>query len=362
MDLTTLSTWPPARLIANLLLIVSDFLHTGTKTDGISSPDSNPNAPPAHPLLAERSLFVVVAFIVYSGLCIDLTFLLSPAVLKFLRRLFAKMRPDTAKHIPASWNQRHEVRDLNDPLHKKAIKIALMYFNGNERSLASTRQTAKNWATSYYHGKSYARTRATELLKKHPDLFNLNVPGHLRLRQVDEPAWSSEKDDEDTKYAFPHYEEPFMITLDTELDKIVQFRDISVPRSPITPSDLRGTGVMIFLPEFLAQLAVADLEYETLVANELAQAARQEKANSWRVRRGSIVVPPSIPTTAATTEDLVQKQEALKRSSSPVRRWLKSLANRNGVTVTLERKKRSRGSSASWERPSGKTRCGGVAA
>jgi len=248
-----------------------------------------------------------------------------------------------------------------------AVAIALSYFNGDGASLAHIRARARAWADSYFEGCTYPGKCATELLKRHPDLFNLSLEGmltralpfsdgadgtaaHLRLRQVDEPAWAAEPDAEDTTYPFPLYEEPLLISLDSELDVVLAV-PTPAPQSRITATHLRGTAVLMYLPEFLGQLANADLELETRMAEATAQGGSTNvgirppalapappilgRPRYFYIRTGSIVCAddPSLP--LPTPERFTRHEEAATPASAEVGFASDSNTGREDMVMTL---------------------------
>ncbi|KAK3359973.1 hypothetical protein B0T25DRAFT_515391 [Lasiosphaeria hispida] len=176
----------------------------------------------------------------------------------------------------------------NTVLLREGIDIALAYFNNGTRDELPTLTTrARSWSNKYYKGYRYAAKRATGLLQTFPNLFNLGVQPNLRLapaemtpppsppqpegdsirdfRQADRKVMNSE--------VFPAFTEPILAS-EAELDDIIDVR----PRQPppgsrakpnmrVDASMLRGTGLLHSLPEFLGQLARANLETETRLAN-----------------------------------------------------------------------------------------------
>ncbi|KAK0719791.1 hypothetical protein B0H67DRAFT_486472 [Lasiosphaeris hirsuta] len=176
----------------------------------------------------------------------------------------------------------------NIVLLREGIDLALAYFNNGTRDeLPMLTAKAKRWSNKYYKGYRYASKRATGLLQTFPNIFNLSVQPNLRLvpaemtpppsppqpegdsirdfRQADRKVMNSED--------FPAFTEPILAS-EAELDDIIDVR----PRQPplgsrakpnmrVDASMLRGTGLLHSLPEFLGQLARANLETETQLAN-----------------------------------------------------------------------------------------------
>lgn len=174
-------------------------------------------------------------------------------------------------------------------LLRQGIDIALAYFNSVTREeLPSLTTRARIWADKYYRGYHYSTRRAPGLLKTFPDLFNLSIEAPLRLSPAGmtpkithpEAEGSSLRDHRRAERrlasdveAFPQFSEPLLAS-DADIDQIIDLRPRQAPSDgkvkPLMRVDaamLRGSGLMESLPEFLGQLASANLEMETRLAN-----------------------------------------------------------------------------------------------
>ncbi|KAK0615972.1 hypothetical protein B0T17DRAFT_510527 [Bombardia bombarda] len=184
-----------------------------------------------------------------------------------------------------------------DLVHLRAgVDISLQYFNNSDRTVVrQLTRKAKKWSQTYFKGYHYAAKRPTGLLKIFPHLFNLDIEAHSRLTPAPmEPSGTSEPEGVSphglrqaerkttNSEAFPEFTEPTLAS-PSQLDEIVNLR----PRQPLNKDGkvkpnmrvdaamLRDSGLLSTLPEFLGQLARANLETETLLAND-PDAARFE--------------------------------------------------------------------------------------
>ncbi|KAH6636924.1 hypothetical protein F5144DRAFT_200615 [Chaetomium tenue] len=164
------------------------------------------------------------------------------------------------------------------------LDIALEYFNSDGSvPISSLTTKARLWADRYFKGYPYASKRPTALLRTFPNLFNLSIEPHLRLvpkimsppsspepegasprelRRAERKAMNSE--------VFPEFAEPTLAS-DAEIDRIIDLPNrrtapTTKPTMRVDASMLRGSGLMSTLPEFLGQLARANLETETALA------------------------------------------------------------------------------------------------
>ncbi|KAK3373875.1 hypothetical protein B0T24DRAFT_679266 [Lasiosphaeria ovina] len=176
-------------------------------------------------------------------------------------------------------------------LLREGVDIALAYFNyEDEETLPILTAKARKWSEKYYRGYPYASRRAIALIKAFPNLFNLNVKAYLRLTPAAMPRdmeLSNQAEPENASprhlrrverkvmnsEAFPEFTEPTLASPD-ELDEIVDLRPrqrrSDLKTKPVMRVDalgLRDSGLLRHLPEFLGQLARANLETETLLAN-----------------------------------------------------------------------------------------------
>ncbi|KAL2160657.1 hypothetical protein VTH06DRAFT_1345 [Thermothelomyces fergusii] len=185
---------------------------------------------------------------------------------------------------PAQQPPRSKRGDL--ALLRLGLDIALDYFNSDDSVPISTLTTkARLWADRYFKGYPYASKRPTALLRTFPNLFNLNIEPHLRLvprpmspppspepegvssrdlRRAERRAMNSE--------AFPEFAEPTLAS-DSEIDRIISLPNrrtapATKPTMRVDAAMLRGSGLMSTLPEFLGQLARANLELETKLATD----------------------------------------------------------------------------------------------
>ncbi|KAK4192879.1 hypothetical protein QBC35DRAFT_158658 [Podospora australis] len=168
---------------------------------------------------------------------------------------------------------------------RAGVDIALAYFNSDNESLQSLTVKAKQWADRYFKGYPYANKRPTTLVRSFPNLFNLNVESHLRLGWATMPSSPSTPEPESSNprdfrraerkamnsESFPAFAEPCLAT-DAELDEIVQMRPrgpalATKPNMRVDAAALRSSGLLASLPEFLGQLARANLETETMLAS-----------------------------------------------------------------------------------------------
>ncbi|KAK3308844.1 uncharacterized protein B0T15DRAFT_509256 [Chaetomium strumarium] len=162
----------------------------------------------------------------------------------------------------------------------QGFDIALEYFNSDSAVTSALTAKARKWADRYFKGYPYAAKRPTALLRTFPNLFNLEVEAHLRLvptvmaspssaepegasprdlRRIERRARNSEP--------FPEFAEPTLAS-EAELDQVVDLtRQRAKPTMRVDPAMLRGSGLLSTLPEFLGQLARANLEMETKLAN-----------------------------------------------------------------------------------------------
>ncbi|KAL2023925.1 hypothetical protein VTK56DRAFT_702 [Thermocarpiscus australiensis] len=169
----------------------------------------------------------------------------------------------------------------------QGIDIALEYFNSSSaRAISKLTVKAREWADRYFKGYRYAARRPTALLGTFPNLFNLRVQGRLRLQPSGMPTPSSTPEPEgassqDLRRAerkamnsesFPEFAEPALAS-EADLDQIVRLSPRQRPNGTTKPTMrvdaamLRESGLLRTLPEFLAQLARANLETETMLAN-----------------------------------------------------------------------------------------------
>ncbi|AEO62633.1 uncharacterized protein THITE_2107028 [Thermothielavioides terrestris NRRL 8126] len=172
----------------------------------------------------------------------------------------------------------------------QAVDIALEYFNSDDSvPLSTLTAKARIWADRYFKGYRYAAKRPTSLLRTFPNLFNLEVEAPLRLVPKVMPSPSASEPDGASprelrraerrsmnSEAFPEFAEPTLAS-DAELDQIVDLRtrqrgadSAAKPRMRVDAAMLRGSGLMSVLPEFLGQLARANLETETMLATNPA--------------------------------------------------------------------------------------------
>lgn len=199
----------------------------------------------------------------------------------------------------------HAAKRRSLVLLRQGIDIAVNYFNtGQRENVKSLTIDAQKWCVKYYKGYHYAPRRATGLLKTFPNLFNLEVEcmlllykntlkvfanflftAHLRIvRAVMEKSGHSQPEGATSRQlrraerkaasseAFPEFAEPTLAS-DEEIDEIVELRPRRSPQQPkvkpemrVDAAMLRGSGLLQQLPEFLGQLARANLETETLLA------------------------------------------------------------------------------------------------
>ncbi|KAK1754648.1 hypothetical protein QBC47DRAFT_222980 [Echria macrotheca] len=172
-------------------------------------------------------------------------------------------------------------------LLRQGLDIALAYFNhGTRDELPKLTAKATAWSNKYFRGYQYAATRPTGLLKKFPDLFNLDIESVFRLLPVKienqsghptSPEGTSIRDQrraerQMTTEPFPTFTEPTLAS-DADMDEVIDLRRRLPPlggnQKPIMRVDalmLRGSGLLDTLPEFLGQLARANLELETELA------------------------------------------------------------------------------------------------
>ncbi|KAM7204322.1 hypothetical protein V8F33_001624 [Rhypophila sp. PSN 637] len=180
----------------------------------------------------------------------------------------------------------HDSKRNGFVLLRQGVDIALAYFTfGQRENIPKLTIDAQKWCLKYYKGYHYAPKRATGLLKTFPNLFNLNVEPHRRITAatMKEPAHSepegasrrelrrAERKAANSE-AFPEFAEPTLAS-DEEIDEIVDLRPRIAAQQPrvkpnmrVDAAMLRGSGLLHQLPEFLGQLARANLETETLLA------------------------------------------------------------------------------------------------
>ncbi|KAK4238880.1 hypothetical protein C8A03DRAFT_43423 [Achaetomium macrosporum] len=165
----------------------------------------------------------------------------------------------------------------------QGVDIALEYFNSDSAGAISTLTAkARKWADKYFKGYPYAAKRPTALLRTFPNLFNLEIEAHLRLVPTVSMAPPSSVEPEgasprDLRRAerramnsetFPEFAEPTLAS-EAELDQVVDLtRQRAKPTMRVDAAMLRGSGLLSTLPEFLGQLARANLEVETKLAND----------------------------------------------------------------------------------------------
>ncbi|KAK3299284.1 uncharacterized protein B0H64DRAFT_318118 [Chaetomium fimeti] len=166
------------------------------------------------------------------------------------------------------------------------LDIALEYFNSDGSvSISSLTTKARLWADRYFKGYPYAAKRPTALLRTFPNLFNLDIEPHLRLLpKIMSPPSSPEPEGASPRdlrrferramnsEAFPEFAEPTLAS-DAEIERIIDLPNrrtapTTKPTMRVDASMLRGSGLMSTLPEFLGQLARANLETETTLAND----------------------------------------------------------------------------------------------
>ncbi|KAK4137893.1 hypothetical protein BT67DRAFT_447593 [Trichocladium antarcticum] len=191
--------------------------------------------------------------------------------------------------IKGGWSPVPPPRSKNGDLVllRAGVDIALQYFNSDDEEAILTLTTkARKWADRYFKGYRYATKRPTALLRVFPDLFNLRIPAHRRLAPSPMPSPSNTQEPEgasprDLRRAerkamntesFPEFAEPTLAS-DAELDQIVDLRarqpkGAAKPAMRVDAGLLRDSGLLRTLPEFLGQLARANLETETMLAND----------------------------------------------------------------------------------------------
>ncbi|KAL2135197.1 hypothetical protein VTI74DRAFT_9403 [Chaetomium olivicolor] len=164
----------------------------------------------------------------------------------------------------------------------QAVDIALQYFNSADVAASTLTTKARNWADRYFKGYPYAKKRPTALLQWFPDLFNLDVDGDIRLRRAVMPSPTPEPEGATPRElrraerramnseTFPEFSEPTLAS-EVEIDEIVDLRmqqnDAKVkPTMRVDAAMLRNSGLLNTLPEFIGQLAKANLETETMLA------------------------------------------------------------------------------------------------
>jgi len=175
-------------------------------------------------------------------------------------------------------------------LLRQGVDIALEYFNfGTRDEIPQLTRKAKKWSEKYFQGYHHAAQRPTGLVKKYPSIFNLNIEPYFRLDPAAVMASSpthadvqssNAKDYERAERAtmnteaFPKFIEPTLASA-AELDEITDLRPRlpqqqgkSKPDMRVDAAMLRGSGLMESLPDFLGQLARANLETETELAEK----------------------------------------------------------------------------------------------
>ncbi|KAL2266377.1 hypothetical protein VTJ83DRAFT_5729 [Remersonia thermophila] len=192
------------------------------------------------------------------------------------------LKPGAAASAASAQPPRSRRGDL--AMLRAGVDIAVEYFNlDGDAALPELKARARNWADRYFKGYPYAAKRPTSLLARFPNLFNLNVKPPLRLvprmpkpspsepeganprelRRAERKAMNSE--------AFPEFAEPTLAS-DAEIDEVVhlhtQRKPAAKPVMRVDAAMLRGSGLLDTLPEFLGQLARANLETETKLATD----------------------------------------------------------------------------------------------
>ncbi|KAK3328482.1 hypothetical protein B0T19DRAFT_193006 [Cercophora scortea] len=155
---------------------------------------------------------------------------------------------------------------------REGLDIALRYFNDSDgEDTKKLTSLARSWADRYYQKYNYAAKRPTGLLKTYPNLFNLKVQAHQRL--VPAAAMAPSSPPVSGLEAFPEFTEPTLAS-SAQLDEIVNLRprkpshrDGAKPVMRVDASMLRSSGLLGTLPDFLGQLAKANLETETQLAS-----------------------------------------------------------------------------------------------
>ncbi|KAJ4306373.1 hypothetical protein N0V88_001173 [Collariella sp. IMI 366227] len=162
----------------------------------------------------------------------------------------------------------------------QGVDIALAYFNSDNIVTSSLTAKARNWADRYFQGASYAANRPTALLQWYSNLFNLDVEGHIRLLPKEMPSPTPElvgaspkqllrNEQQDlNSEPFPEFAEPTLAS-EADIDAVVDLRTAKAkPDMRVDATMLRSSGLLNTLPEFIGQLARANLEMETMLAND----------------------------------------------------------------------------------------------
>ncbi len=183
----------------------------------------------------------------------------------------------------------------------QGVGIALAYFNSDDSVVVSAlTRKARIWADRYFKGYPYAANPPTAILRTFPNLFNLKVKGKtylppaqgFRLTQlagplrltpaVMSPPSSPEPEGANAQElrraerrsmnteSFPDFTEPTLAPEET-MDELVHLKTRAAtaakPKMRVDAAMLRGSGLMGTLPEFLGQLARANIETETMLAS-----------------------------------------------------------------------------------------------
>ncbi|KAK0614125.1 hypothetical protein B0T14DRAFT_297348 [Immersiella caudata] len=237
-------------------------------------------------------------------------------------------------------------------LLRQGVDIALDYFNfGEKDEIPRLTSRAQKWCRQYYQGyEYYAARRPLDLLETFPSLFNLRIEPYFRLDRSmpSSPAPSDHSEIQSMESrGFPAYSEPTLAS-EEELDGITEVRprasrqEGKKPDMRVDAAMLRRSGLMETLPEFLGQLARANLETETQLAEKAEgsgfelddEAAANQPHISFdifagliksqkRKRSGQIVLPgstrpddrPSSSSSSSSGASRIIKLKMPKRSS-----------------------------------------------
>ena len=221
-------------------------------------------------------------------------------------RLFISCRPRSAEPAAAAAELAKPVQPPRSKAGDRAalwqgVGIALDYFNSDDSlAVSALTKKARTWADRYFKGYPYAAKPPTAILRTFPNLFNLKVEGkrhHLaptqgfRLTQVTgplrltpavmSPPSSPEPEGADPQElrrverrsvnteSFPEFTEPTLAP-EEEIDEFIHLKNRTTANKPkmrVDAAMLRGSGLMGTLPEFLGQLARANIETETTLAS-----------------------------------------------------------------------------------------------
>ncbi|KAK4181444.1 hypothetical protein QBC36DRAFT_83053 [Triangularia setosa] len=175
--------------------------------------------------------------------------------------------PTAAGQLPRS--RRGELTQL-----REAVAITLAFLSTSDRNeIESLIRKAKTWANRYYKGYQYSSKPSAALLDQFPHIFDLNTEGLARLQAkmtvnstMPEPPSGDlrefrrwERKAVPTE-AFPKFCEPTLAS-EEALDEVLNVHPRRSPRTRIKQAiqvgtaELRDTGFVDFLPEFLGQLA-----------------------------------------------------------------------------------------------------------